>query len=71
MVVSFILVHVCIDTQKEDKDLREENDALKAEILALKAEKKLRQAEESDLLNISDGKRCCMLCLSDNLSTGC
>ena len=67
----YILLHVYIDTQKENKVLREENDALKAEIRALRAEKKLRQAEESDLLNISDGKRCCMLCLSDNLSTGC
>jgi len=70
MVVSFMLVHVCIDVLKEDEDLREENDALKAANLTLRAEKKLRQAAESDLIKISDGKCCYMLCLADGLSTG-
>ena len=65
------MLHVYIDTQKENKVLREENDALKAEILALRAKKKLRQAEDSDLRKICDGKHCCMLCLADCLSTGC
>lgn len=63
------MLHVYIDTQKEIKVLREENGALKAEILALRAEKKLRQAEDSDLKKISDGEDCCMLCLADSLST--
>ena len=70
IVLCVILVTCYIDTQKENKVLREENDALKAEILALRAEKKLRQAEDSDFKKISDGKRCCMLCLADSLSTG-
>ena len=71
IVLCFILFYVYIDTQKEIKVLREENDVLKAEILALRAEKKLRQAEDSDLRKIFDGKHCCMLCLADSLSTGC
>ena len=65
------MLHVYIDTQTENKVLRDENDALKAEILTLRAKEKLRQAEESDLKQISDGEHCCMLCLADSLSTGC